>query len=257
MDVSLQGCRRWRANALRRAREAVGFTLIELLVVIAVIAILAGLLLPALARAKESANRIKCLNNMRQLGLSLKMYLDDNRGLYPPCSDSARWPAKLLYLYRNTNLLTCPTDLSRGIPANEASVTGADIAWRSYLMNGWNDVFPTALAGGSRQDYSMKEAAILKPIETVIWGEKRNAMPDFWMDMLETKYGTANTANVVQHGTHANSRKPSQAGGANFVFADGGVRFYKYGRSVNPLNLWCTSEADRVKYAVPIYYLQP
>src|SRR5256884_7460928 len=103
-----------RTDPLSRLR--VGFTLIELLVVIAIIAILAGLLLPALAKAKAQGAQAYCINNLKQLGYGMMMYIGDNQDQFPgTASRNAFGFHKEDWIYWRTNLPAYPRSEERRV----------------------------------------------------------------------------------------------------------------------------------------------
>ncbi len=105
--------------SLRCHRRRAGFTLIELLVVIAIIAILAAILFPVFARAREAARRSACLSNMKQIGIGLAMYLQDYDQTFPPGGPKS-WEARkndrnflasqLQPYLKNEQIFRCPSD---------------------------------------------------------------------------------------------------------------------------------------------------
>jgi prepilin-type N-terminal cleavage/methylation domain-containing protein/prepilin-type processing-associated H-X9-DG protein len=114
-----------------------GFTLIELLVVIAIIGILAGILLPVLSRARESARKTQCMSNIKQIGMGLIMYANENSESFPSStagSNTAMASLNMLYdTYVSDNkVFNCPSD---------TTVTAATNATMSVSTSGGSEAF--------------------------------------------------------------------------------------------------------------------
>jgi prepilin-type N-terminal cleavage/methylation domain-containing protein/prepilin-type processing-associated H-X9-DG protein len=211
--------------SMRRGKST-GFTLIELLVVIAIIAILAAILFPVFAQARESARTSSCLSNMKQLGLAWNMYAQDYDETYPlsravgyPTSDDCAhgdgttfpykigWKALTLPYVKNHQLYRCPSNPNSDVLCEEGD-KGFKISYSSNgtVTWGWNP---------------LKMARLNRPAETVMLLESTwncNDLGD-WVARKEIPTACIWGKGFYQH--------RGQGGIHNWAFFDGHAKAYK------------------------------
>ena len=200
-----------------------GFTLIELLVVIAIIAILAAILFPVFARAREKARQTSCLSNAKQLVLGTMMYVQDYDEKFfddgyipgspfacgPPCYNQCWWRFKVQPYVKNFQMMSCPS--------------GMDLDWSSYYVQGQGNYgYNTWLA-------NQKLGSIPAPAGRILISDARHwAIPACWPGNVAypsaasgyNPCGAAAQANWTEIHTRHN-------GGSNIGFADGHAKWMK------------------------------
>ena len=220
------------------------FTLVELLVVIAIIAVLAAILFPVFARARENARRASCQSNLKQIGLGILQYAQDydeqmplSRSGGPNAEDLICWRVQIYPYVKSTQIFACPSNPNNATPAGYNDPAGINFP-QSYLANGGNNASQEiVLVGGVRpiRDASLGvgngPAALasfdsVSQVVTVCEAGAARFDPDM--------YGPVDMVNIGFQNHLATT---------NFLFADGHVKSLKPMATVTPLNMWNISNA--------------
>ena len=209
-------CGRPQSSSLAR----LGFTLIELLVVVAIIALLMGILLPSLSRAREQARKIACLSNMRQMGVALQAYLIDSEYRLPPSSCRSRdpnehWLRVLTGYTREPLLVRCPSDRGKAfVDWNRPLSEQQQARYSSFAVNALLD--PVHFRYGPNSNRYNNVNSIRRPMYTIWISEAPETEsfdladhihPDMWEGSIE--YAKQSIAWDRHKGT------------SNYLFADG------------------------------------
>jgi prepilin-type N-terminal cleavage/methylation domain-containing protein/prepilin-type processing-associated H-X9-DG protein len=197
-------------------RRVKGFTLIELLVVIAIIAILAAILFPVFAQARENARKTSCLNNCKQMGTAIQMYIQDWDGWYPLAWFSFGengFDVALFPYIKNKQVYACPSN-----PVTESNWPGYVYGPipRSYALNG--DLTARTVRGLRA---GVSESMVENPASTILITEIRDTRKSSKIGP-EHEIFNANKNDVC-------SRIPFNIhmGGSNYVFADSHAKWHR------------------------------
>jgi len=213
-------------------RQRRGFTLIELLVVIAIIAILAAILFPVFARARENARKAACQSNLKQIGLGVMMYVQDYDETYPASemyneakTSYLSW-AKVIQPYvKSTQVFVCPTagfystSFASGYGWNMGGTTEANgFGYRSYAGS-WFTPSGTGPVNLSEVDEPSTTILVTDPASNGYSGNGIFAIGYSSLGYMPTLHG--GQVGPFSGGTAA----VAAGGGGNYLFADGHVKF--------------------------------
>ncbi len=238
-----------RVPSSTKTRSA--FTLIELLVVIAIIAILAAILFPVFARARENARRSSCTSNLKQIGLGILQYAQDYDEKYPMSysnggaggAPALPWQVLTQPYLKSTQIFACPsnTDNTNSV-LGTGGTTGVAAVPRSYACNGTgNATFAATDIPGPVDARPMNQALS----GTTIYGGASLAAVDSSATTLlvgeHTGTGTPHIAAVNNHIANAAGTVnyiTNHLGTSNWLYCDGHVKSLKPTATISGLNQW-------------------